>query len=741
MSKNLVIVESPAKARTLGRILGKKYSLKASMGHVRDLPRGTMGVDVDNGFTPKYVVPRSKSKVVKDLKEKAANASAVYLATDPDREGEAIAWHLSEVTALDRKRYRRVVFHEITEEAIERAFRHPRSIDLELVNAQQARRIMDRLVGYKISPLLWKKVQRGLSAGRVQSVAVRIIVEREREIEKFTPQEYWTIEADLSPKDKDGEALIRAGFVGLGDGTKLDIDSEAKAEDICRELREAKYRVTGVKTKKVSRRPSPPFITSTLQQESGRRFRFTARKTMLLAQQLYEGIRLGDEGSVGLITYMRTDSTRVARSAVNETREFIRGRYGPDYVPPRVRSFTKAVKGAQEAHEAIRPTRIGREPSSVKKYLDKDQFRLYQLIWQRMVASQMSDAVFSNTSVIIEAKRPYSKGTYLFRASSSVVKFPGFMSLYTVRKEEDEEEEKKAPLLPHLVRGQGLNLVELYSGQHFTQPPSRFTEASLIKTLEQNGIGRPSTYATILATIQEREYVSKVKGSLHPTELGKTVNDQLIRHFNDIINVDFTARMEEELDEVGSRKREWVDVLKDFYIPFDEDLRNAAERMEKVKPDDEELGEACPDCGKALLIKHGRYGKFIACGGYPKCRYKRPYDDGGESEADYGKKSKSAGEELEETCPDCGKPLVVKASRYGKFIACSGYPECKYKRSYGKGIKKNAGGKGEVKPAGEELDEVCPDCGKPLVVKSGRYGKFIACSGYPKCRYKRRLKE
>jgi len=680
MTKKLVIVESPAKARTLGRILGRQYHLKASMGHIRDLPKGTLGVDVENGFTPKYVIPRIKSKVVKELKNATKSAEMVYLATDPDREGEAIAWHLSEVTDSGKKTYRRVVFHEITEDAIMRAFKKPRSIDMELVNAQQARRIMDRLVGYKISPLLWRKVRRGLSAGRVQSVAVKIIVDRERQINRFVSQEYWVIEAELASRKETREGFVRANLAGLSNGSKLEIKDKVESEKICDELREAHYKVAAVKTKKATKRPAPPFITSTLQQEVWRRFKFSARQTMAIAQQLYEGLPLGEEGSVGLITYMRTDSTRVARSAIAEARDFITAKYGPEYVPSHARSFTRAVKGAQEAHEAIRPTRIGREPSQLNKYLNERQLKLYQLIWQRMVASQMSDALFHNTSVDIEAVRPYAKNSYLFKASSSVVRFPGFMSLYTAKKEEDEEEEKQTALLPHLVKGDKLELVDLFPEQRFTQPPSRYTEASLIKVLEQNGIGRPSTYATILSTIQEREYIDKIKGSLHPTELGIMVNDQLALYFNDIINVDFTARMEEELDEIGNRKRKWIDVITEFYNPFNEDLKNAAERMEKLKPADEELEEPCPDCGERLVVKHGRYGKFIACSGYPKCKYKRSYNESIQDKSEDKEKAKPAGNELEEPCPDCGERLVVKHGRYGKFIACSGYPKCKYKR-------------------------------------------------------------
>ena len=703
MKKNLVIVESPAKARTLSRILGKGYNLKASMGHIRDLPKGAIGVDVENNFVPKYVIPRTKSKVVKELKEAAKTATVVYLATDPDREGEAIAWHLAEVTGSDRKLYRRVVFHEITEEAIKHAFKQPRSIDLELVNAQQARRIMDRLVGYKISPLLWRKVRRGLSAGRVQSVALRIIVEREQEINKFNPREYWTIEADLARKIPVEMVTVRASLAGLSDGTKLEIDNKDKADEICDELREARYQVGGVKTKKATRCPAPPFITSTLQQEAWRRFRFSAKQTMAIAQQLYEGLTVGNEGSVGLITYMRTDSTRVNRSAVVEAREFISARYGPEFIPAHARSFTKAVKGAQEAHEAIRLTRIGREPSLLTPHLNKMQFKIYQLIWQRMVASQMSDAIFANTSVEIEAMRPYSSSKYLFKASSSVIKFPGFMALYTASKEEDEEEEKKSPLLPHLERGNKLELIELFPEQRFTQPPSRFTEASLIKMLEQNGIGRPSTYATILSTIQDREYINKLKGSLQPTELGTIVNDQLTKHFANIINVEFTAQMEEELDEIGSRKRDWVDVLKGFYTPFDESLKSAAELMEKVKLADEQLEDTCPRCGKPLVVKYGRYGKFVSCSGYPECKYTRSY----EVKTGVG-------------CPEpgCGGEIVEKISKKKRtFYGCNRWPECSFAIN--------------ARP----LPQPCPNCGGLLTLYRR---KQVKCT---KCDYKGKLEE
>ncbi|MBI4304441.1 MAG: type I DNA topoisomerase, partial [Chloroflexi bacterium] len=489
MKKKLVIVESPAKAKTLSRILGSEYNLKASMGHIRDLPKSQLGVDVENSFEPKYVVPRTKSKLVKELKEATSNASAVYLATDPDREGEAISWHLAEVTKTNKTPYRRVVFHEITEEAIKQAFQHPRTIDMDLVNAQQARRILDRLVGYKISPILWQKVRRGLSAGRVQSVAVKIIVDREREIENFVAEEYWSIEAELTKKER-GTIAFRATLVGLADGKKLALHSQEEANEVKERLEKADYAVDKVKAKQVARQPAPPFITSTLQQEAYRKLRFTAEHTMSVAQQLYEGLPVGNEGSVGLITYMRTDSTQVARSALAETRDFIKGKYGEDYLPPHARAFTQAIKGAQEAHEAIRPTSVGREPSLIKSHLNNDQSRLYELIWKRMVASQMAAAIFDNTTVDIEA-RCKTRPSYLLRTSVSVNRFQGFIILYTEGKDQDEEEKQAS--LPPLDKGDELKLLGLFPEQHFTQPPPRFTEATLIKMLEQLGIGRPST--------------------------------------------------------------------------------------------------------------------------------------------------------------------------------------------------------------------------------------------------------
>ena len=705
MAKNLVIVESPAKARTLDRILGKDYRIKASMGHIRDLPKSRLGVDTEHNFTPKYVVSREKSKIAKELKEAAKSATSVYLATDPDREGEAIAWHLIEIIKTDRKPYRRIVFHEITEEAIKRAFKHPRSIDMPLVDAQQARRILDRLVGYKISPLLWRKVRRGLSAGRVQSVALRIIVEREREINQFAPQEYWAIEAELAKQKSPKAPSFRATLVGLsGAGaTKLEIHNEKEARTVCDELREASYKVSKVGTKKITRQPAPPFITSTLQQEAWRRLRFSAKQTMAIAQQLYEGLPLGAEGSTGLITYMRTDSTRVVRSALTEVREFISAKYGAQFLPPHARSFTTKTKGAQEAHEAIRPTKVRREPAAIKPYLDNNQFKLYQLIWQRMVASQMSAALSDKTTVDIEAKRPYAKTKYLLRASSSVTSFPGFMVLYTASKDEDEEVERDGAKLPKLAKGEDLQLVGLFPEQRFTQPPPRFTEATLIKALEQWGIGRPSTYAPILSTIQDREYVKKTKGSFLPTELGFIVSDLLTQHFPSIIDVKFTAQMEDELDEIAEKQRAWVSVVQDFYAPFTENLEKATQLIERVKLPDEVTEETCPKCGKPMVVKTGRYGKFLACSGYPECKNTKPFQI-------------KTGVPCPE--PGCGGELVQRISKKKRtFYGCSNYPNCRFAVS--------------ARP----LPQPCPKCGGLLTEYRG---KSARCT---KCNYKGKIEE
>jgi len=694
--KNVVIVESPAKARTLSRLLGRGYFLKASLGHIRDLPKNYLGVDIDKSFSPKYVIPRDKTKIVNELKEAVKDAATIYLATDPDREGEAIAWHLTEVTRTNSHPYKRVVFHEITKDAVDYAFEHPRDIDMQLVNAQQARRILDRLVGYKISPLLWRKVKRGLSAGRVQSVAVRIIVDREREIQSFVPVEYWVIEAELTKKTE--KVPFRATLIGLTDGTKLEIHSESEANKLKVELEPADYSVLKVTTKKVSRPPAPPFITSTLQQEAWRKLHFTAKQTMAIAQQLYEGLPIGEEGNVGLITYMRTDSTHVAPSALAETREYIKEEYGADYLPPRARVYTSKVKGAQEAHEAIRPTRIHREPSAIKKYLTPTQYRLYDLIWKRMAASQMAATIFNNTTVDIEAKRP--KTSYLLRTLSSVNVFPGFIIIYIEGRDEAEEDERKVTL-PPLKKGDELNLIKVLLDQRFTQPPPRYTEATLVKTLEQYGIGRPSTYAPILSTIQEREYVTKVKGFFQPTELGIIVNDLLNQHFAAVVDIQFTAHMEDELDEIVEDKRDWVSVIRDFYVPFQKDLEKAFQVVEKVKITDEQIGEACPQCGKPIVVKTSRFGKFLACSGYPGCKYTRPY------RISTGAK-----------CPECGGELVQMMSKKNKvFYGCSNYPKCKFAISY--------------KP----LSQPCPRCGGLLTTYNDEWAKCL------KCRHRMKIQE
>jgi DNA topoisomerase-1 len=702
MAVKLVIVESPAKARTIGRILGAGYDIKATLGHVRDLPRSELGIDITNDFSPKYIAIKQRKEVIGELKKSAEDASAVYLATDPDREGEAISWHLVEAIKLGKTKLpiHRVVFHEITKEAVEKAFHHPRSIDMNLVDAQQARRILDRLVGYKLSPLLWRKVQRGLSAGRVQSAALRIIVDREREIQNFVRKEYWTIEAELAKSPPEAQkAGFRALLIGLADGTKLEIPNQQEASRIEDELREADYTVEKVAVKEIARQPAPPFITSTLQQEAWRKLRFTAQRTMLIAQQLYEGIALGEEGSVGLITYMRTDSTHVAAGAIAEASDFISAKYGARFVPPHPRSFAKRGKWAQEAHEAIRPTKIHREPDHLRSYLKPEQYRLYELIWKRMVASQMAAASIDSTTVEINAKCSEPQRDYLLKATSSVVKFPGFITLYSEGKDEDGEEEK-AITIPELKVGDRLELLALFPEQCFTQPPLRYTEATLIKALEQRGIGRPSTYAPIISTIQERGYVYKENGKLCPDEIGLVVNDILTQHFPKIVDLDFTAQLEEELDEIARGEKRWVPVLKDFYAPFEETLNQAAERIEKVKIA-KPTEEICPDCGRPMVLKTGRFGKFLACTGYPDC-----------------KKTMSFVVKTGVPCPLCGKELIERTTKKRRiFYGCSGYPQCKFAVNR--------------KP----VPQPCPQCGKMMIVYREGWVKCTACQ------YKNKLDE
>ena len=654
MAKALVIVESPTKAKTIGKILGKHYVIKSSMGHVRDLPPGRLGVDVEDNFRPTYEIIKNKRKIVKDLAKAVKEAEEVYIATDQDREGEAIGWHLVTATNTDQGRVKRIVFHEITKETIANSLRSPRQIDLHLVNAQQARRILDRLVGYKLSPLLSRKVRRGLSAGRVQSVALRLVVERERQIEQFVSQEYWTILAHLRKREEEG--IFTANLIAKGKKKfkKLEIANESQAKEICQDLSGEEFGVSKVTRRPKKRNPLPPFNTSTLQQEASRGFGFSATKTMVIAQQLYEGIDLGRKESVGLITYMRTDSLAVSSSAQAEALKFISKNFGKDYSPQEPRIYKTKSKIAQEAHEAIRPSSCLRTPEAISKYLEAAQFKLYSLIWQRFVSSQMASAIFDTVTVDIRA------GDYTFRTTGQKLKFSGFLKIY---QEEKEEEEK---ILPFLEDGDILVSKEVVPEQHFTEPPSHYTEASLIKTLEEHGIGRPSTYAPIISTLLERGYVRLIKKQFHPEETGIIVSDLLVKHFPKIMDINFTAHMEENLDEIALGKREWVEVLNNFYQPFKKTLNEAYEHMTKVKP--EVTQETCPKCGSTMLIRIGRFGKFLACSAFPRCRYTVPLDEQGK---------RIVVQITEEKCPKCGSPMVIRSGRRGRFLACSAYPKCK----------------------------------------------------------------
>lgn len=658
-SGKLVIVESPAKARTVGRFLGKGYTVRASVGHVRDLLRSELSVDVDHNFTPKYRVPNEKRAVVKELKELAKSSAEIYLATDPDREGEAIAWHLMEAAEIDPTITKRVVFHEITQPAIAEAFSKPRDVDMDLVNAQQGRRILDRLVGYSISPLLWEKVRSRLSAGRVQSVSLRLVVEREREIDAFTPEEYWTIEAELKPESS--KSSYRAKLARVDD-QEADLKTLAQVEPLVNDMHSASYVVNKIKRGERRKKPAAPFITSTLQQEASRRLGFTARRTMAIAQQLYEGLDVGEGGSTGLITYMRTDSTNVSELAQTEARQFIQQRYGSDFVPETPPVYRTRAVGAQEAHEAIRPTTVLREPDRVKALLTSDQFRMYQLIWQRFVSSQMESAVYDTLSVEITATGAAHQ--YLLRTSGSTVRFAGFLVVYEESRDDDQKvEDTENQRIPAAVaEGQPQRLVKVLPEQHFTQPPPRFTEASLVQVLEENGIGRPSTYAPILSTIQERGYVVRESKRLSPTETGVLVNDLLVSHFPEIVDVSFTARMEEDLDEVADGKRAWADVINKFYGPFAEQVQKAQAEIPVTKAELEKVGRPCPECGSELVIRWGRFGKFISCSNFPTCRHTEPWL-----------------EKIGVICPQDGGALVQRKTRKGRvFYGCEHYPTCSF---------------------------------------------------------------
>jgi len=734
LAKGLVIVESPAKAKTIQKYLGKGFTVEASLGHVKDLPKSTLGVDVENDFDTEYIVIPGKEKVVAKLKKLAQGMDTIYLAPDPDREGEAIAAHLAEELGNDSKsknkkkkkkdgetqRIRRVTFNEITQRAVREAFEHPRDIDQNLVDAQQARRVLDRLVGYQVSPLLWDKVRRGLSAGRVQTVALRLIVEREREIKAFEKKEYWTIDAHLSgPKPP----AFDARFVGKGE-EKVEVTNGEDAEKIRVALEKADWLVRSVDRKERRRNATPPFTTSKLQQDSSRKLRFSVKRTMMIAQRLYEGVELGEEGLVGLITYMRTDSVRVSNEALTEVREYITSQFGVPYLPEAPNAY-KEKKAAQAAHEAIRPTSVMRHPDQIKQYLKEDEFKVYKLIWQRFVASQMMPAVFDQTTVDIDAKS--GSETFWFRVTGSVMKFDGFLKIYEESKEgKDEEDEELKHKLPALEPGQSLTLKELKPEQHFTEPPPRYNEASLVKELEERGIGRPSTYSAILSTIQERQYVQKLGGKFTPTEIGLVVTDLLVENFADIFDVQYTARLEESLDEIEEGKEKWTDALADFYKKFAKDLRYAEKHMENVKRMEKPTDEKCERCGSPLVIKWGKHGSFYACSSYDKenpdsCTFTKenPINLPDLDSADIQETTQ------EEYCENCGRVMVLKRGRFGQFMACTGYPDCKTTRRLDQGKK----------VPDIPLDEVCPKCGRNMMIRHGRYGEFTTCSGYPECKY------
>ncbi len=747
-SNRLVIVESPAKARTIGKYLGSGYRVKASVGHIRDLPPRELGVDVEKGFEPKYVTIRGKGKIIQELRREAREVDEILLATDPDREGEAIAYHVAEQLGYpadgDGDRFRRVLFHEITRDAVQHALDNPLALDMRKVEAQQARRILDRLVGYQVSPLLWKPIRPGLSAGRVQTVALRLIVEREAEIRAFEPQEYWSITALLDAKGERFEAKLHHI-----DGETFTLGDEAAARTVLSDINGLPFDVTSAKRREKRKNPPAPFTTSTLQQEAAKRLGFSAKRTMRVAQQLYEGVDVGSEGSVGLITYMRTDSTRVSRQAVDGARAWIESKFGHSYTPASGRLYGgKQQKGAQEAHEAIRPTDPARDADAVRRHLDRDQARLYELIWLRFVAGQMAAAIYDTTTIDFDL-RPEGRPTYLFRATGSVLKFDGFTRLYREAREDGDKRTLDDLMpLPYLDEGERCDLTELVPEQHFTQPPPRYSEASLVKELEKQGIGRPSTYAQIISTIRDREYVELNQKRFFPTPLGETVAHMLVRLFPDIFNVSFTSEMETELDRIEEGDLDWRKVLTDFYDPFSKRLSEGEEKKEEVLREVVQAGDQkCPECGRDLQVKWGRRGRFLACSGYPECKHTQPLE-GEEREA-----PKPTGEK----CPKCGSDLVEKQGRFGPFIACSNYPECKHTQPRTiPGLKCPQCGEGDVaekrtkrgKPFwgctrypdcdwstwDEPVAQACPDCGAPFLVRKstkakGEFLKCLSCKG------------
>jgi DNA topoisomerase I len=735
LAKGLVIVESPTKAKTIEKYLGKGYTVEASLGHVKDLPKSTLGVDIENDFDTEYIVIPGKEKVLAKLKKLALSADKIYLAPDPDREGEAMAAHLAEELGdgakskkkkkkseknEDGDRIQRVTFNEITKRAVQEAFERPREINRDLVDAQQARRVLDRLVGYQVSPLLWDKVRRGLSAGRVQTVALRLIVEREREIKAFEKKEYWTIDANLAAGKP---PAFDARFLGKGE-EKVEVPNAEEAEKIRTALEKADWTVRSADKKERRRNATPPFTTSKLQQDSSRKLRFSVKRTMMIAQRLYEGVEIGQEGSVGLITYMRTDSTRVAPEALTEVREYIGKEYGAQYLPQSPNTF-KEKKDSQGAHEAIRPTSTMRHPDQIKHYLKEDEYKVYKLIWQRFVASQITPAVFDQTTVDIDAKS--GAEIFWFRVTGSVLKFDGFLKVYEESKDnKDDEDEELKHKLPPLEPGQKLTLKALKPEQHFTEPPPRYNEASLVKELEERGIGRPSTYSAILSTIQERQYVQKIGGKFTPTEIGLVVTDLLIENFRDIFDIQYTARLEEELDEIEEGKETWTQALAEFYKKFEKDLKYAEKHMENIKRMEKPTDEKCERCGSPLVIKWGKHGSFYACSSYDKedpnsCTFTKenPINLPDLDSADVQETTQ------EEYCENCGRVMVLKRGRFGQFMACTGYPDCKTTRRLDQGKR----------VPDIPLDEVCPKCGRNLILRHGRYGEFTSCSGYPDCKY------
>ena len=733
-SKKLIIVESPTKAKTISRFLGSDYIVESSFGHLRDLPKKNMGIDIENDFEPEYEVNEKSKKRANELKRLAKKADEIILASDEDREGEAIAWHLMQILGINTdkkqetrnksqtnsKSYKRIVFHEITKSAILEALENPRELDMNLVDAQQARRILDRLVGYELSPFLWKKIRYGLSAGRVQSVAVRLIVEKEEEIRKFKADEYWSIEAMVRPFDKlrvnsadhdkkQTDFLTRLIKINNKAVPKLGIKSKTEAEEIKNNLEKADYEVEKVTKKETKKNPLPPFTTSTLQQAANNKLHFSAKQTMMLAQKLYEGTSLGSKGTTGLITYMRTDSLSLSKSSLESAEKYITNKFGKEYFNQRF--FKTRSKGAQEAHEAIRPTDPARDPESVKQYLDDRQYKLYKLIWQRMIASQMSSAISDLTTINVltnNSKTEFNSeaselNSVLLRATGSVIKFEGFLKVYTIKSEEIT--------LPEVKEKENLDLIKVLAEQHFTQPPARYTEASLVKKLEEEGIGRPSTYAPTLSTIQDRGYVEKIERKFHPKDIGELVNKLLVEHFPQIVDLKFTANMEKDFDEIAEGKIKWVPIIKDFYKPFKENLMQKEKEVNKKDLTEEATNEKCEKCGSPMIIKMGRFGKFMACGNYPDCKNTKQINEKGEIEEP---------ETTDEVCEKCGKPMAFKRGRYGKFLGCSGYPDCK-----------------NIKAIVKSTGVHCPKCEKGEVVeKKSKKGKtFFACNQYPSCKY------